>query len=187
MNRPVLALYATREGQTRRIAEHIAAVARRNGHDAAVVDVAHIPQGFSLEDYSAAFLAASVHGARHEKEMSDFVKRHVKELDHLPNAFLSVSLSEVGVEDTKAPPSKREASAVDVQKMIDAFLRETGWRPKQVQPVAGALMYSKYNFFIRYIMKRIARKNGADTDTSRDYEYTNWAAVDALVEKTTAN
>jgi menaquinone-dependent protoporphyrinogen IX oxidase len=34
-------------------------------------------------------------------------------------------------------------------------------------------------------MRRIARKAGADTDTSRDYEYTDWAAVDALVEKLT--
>jgi menaquinone-dependent protoporphyrinogen oxidase len=27
-------------------------------------------------------------------------------------------------------------------------------------------------------MRRISRKEGGDTDTSRDYEYTDWAAVD---------
>jgi menaquinone-dependent protoporphyrinogen IX oxidase len=29
-------------------------------------------------------------------------------------------------------------------------------------------------------MKRIARKEGAPTDTSRDYEFTDWTRVDAL-------
>ena len=187
MNRPILALYATREGQSRRIAEHIAATARLRGHAAAVVDAAHIPEGFSLEDYSAAFLAASVHGHRHESEMSDFVKRHVEKLEHIPAAFLSVSLSEVTAEDQKVPQVRRDAAALDARKMMESFLNETGWHPKIAQPVAGALMYSRYNFFLRYFMKRIARKAGGDTDTSRDYEYTNWAAVDAVVDKLTAS
>jgi menaquinone-dependent protoporphyrinogen oxidase len=32
-------------------------------------------------------------------------------------------------------------------------------------------------------MKRIARKAGAPTDTSRDYEFTNWQALDRFVEQ----
>src|SRR5262249_36510944 len=149
-------LYATREGQTRRIAEHIAATARLRGHTATVVDAANIPEGFSLEDYSAAVLAASVHSHQHEREMSSFVKRHLHELDRIPTVFLSVSLSEAGAENLKAPQEKRETAALDARKMIESFLNETGWRPKVIQPVAGAILYSKYNFFMRYIMKRIA-------------------------------
>ena len=30
-------------------------------------------------------------------------------------------------------------------------------------------------------MRLIARSTGADTDTSKDYEYTDWAAVDRMV------
>ena len=30
---------------------------------------------------------------------------------------------------------------------------------------------------MKLVMKRIAKKEGADTDTSRDYEYTDWDAV----------
>ena len=29
-------------------------------------------------------------------------------------------------------------------------------------------------------MKRIARKQGAPTDTTRDYEFTNWERIDRL-------
>ena len=43
--------------------------------------------------------------------------------------------------------------------------------------VAGALADTKYNWFIRSMMKRIAAKAGGDTDTSRDYEYTDWPAL----------
>jgi menaquinone-dependent protoporphyrinogen oxidase len=62
--------------------------------------------------------------------------------------------------------------------MIKTFLSETGWHPTRVLAVAGALTYSKYNFLLRFIMKRIARRAGASTDTSRDHEFTDWAAVD---------
>jgi menaquinone-dependent protoporphyrinogen oxidase len=31
-------------------------------------------------------------------------------------------------------------------------------------------------------MKRIARKEGGPTDTSRDYEYTDWEAVDRFAD-----
>src|SRR5262245_30783851 len=97
--KPILILYATREGHTRRIAEHIASSIRARGCDAAAADVAHLPDGFSLDDYSAAFVAASVHAHQHEKEMTQFVKSHLDRLNTIPTAFLSVSLSEAGAED----------------------------------------------------------------------------------------
>jgi menaquinone-dependent protoporphyrinogen IX oxidase len=44
--------------------------------------------------------------------------------------------------------------------MIDGFVAETGWRPTRVKPVAGALMYSKYNVLVRFLMTRIATCTG---------------------------
>jgi menaquinone-dependent protoporphyrinogen oxidase len=55
--------------------------------------------------------------------------------------------------------------------------------PPRVKPVAGALLSTKYNFLIRFVMRRIAKKAGAETDTSRDYEYTDWVALDHFVEE----
>jgi hypothetical protein len=94
-----------------------------------------------------------------------------------------VSLSEAGAEDEDAPPERRKQAADDARRMIDAFLEETKWHPSRIKAVAGALMYSKYNFLVRLVMKRIARAAGGDTDTSRDYDYTNWADLDSLVEE----
>jgi len=52
-----------------------------------------------------------------------------------------------------------------------------------VKPIAGALLYTKYNFIVRFIMKRIARQAGAATDTSKDYEYTDWAALSRFIDE----
>ena len=129
--KPILVLYATREGHSGRIAEHLAAAVRARGLSAQIVDAAHVSTGFTLDAYSAAIVAASVHRQRHEPETIGFVKRHVGELQHIPAAFLSVSLSEAGAEDATAPPERRAQAAADVERMIEAFLAETGWHPAQ--------------------------------------------------------
>src|SRR5262249_10815010 len=97
--------------------------------------------------------------------------------------FLSVSLSEAGAEDAGAPPEKRAAAAVTVEQMIQRFLTETGWHPQRIKAVAGALMYSRYNRLVRFVMKRIAKASGGSTDTSMDHEYTDWAALNRLVDE----
>ena len=180
---PILVLYASREGHTRRIAEHIAATVRARGLEAIVVNAAQLPQGFSLDSYSAAIVAASVHVGKHEKEIVEFVKLHRAELEQIPAVFLSVSLSEALAEDPAATPEHRAQGAADVQKMIGVFLAETGWHPSKVRAVAGALSYSKYNFLVRFVMKGIAKSQGASTDTSRDHELTDWAALDHIVDE----
>ncbi len=184
--KPVLVLYATREGQTRSIAEYLAAIIRTRGFTASVFDAAHLPPEFKLEDYSLAVLAASVHQQRHESEIVNFVKRHRAELESMPTTFLSVSLSEAGVEDDEASRESRAKAAVDVRAMIDEFLDETGWQPSKIKAVAGALMYTKYNFLVRLVMKRIAKAAGESTDVSHDHVFTDWAALDVLADELTA-
>lgn len=180
---PIAVLYATREGQTRKIAEHVAANLRSTGRHVDVLDLAHLPASFDLVAYDGAILAASVHATHHEREMIAFVRAHRAQLDAIPTAFLSVSLSEAGAEQAAAPPEKRAAAAADAQRMIDRFCEETGWRPRagDAKPVAGALAYSKYGLFKRFALKQLAKRAGGDTDTSRDWEYTDWPALDAFV------
>jgi len=48
-------------------------------------------------------------------------------------------------------------------------------------------MYSKYNFVIRFVMKRIAKKAEAPVDTTRDYEFTDWTKLDLLVDEFVAS
>jgi menaquinone-dependent protoporphyrinogen oxidase len=179
----ILVIYATREGQTLRIAQRVAAHAQAAGFATDTIDAVKIPPGFSLERYCAAIVAASVHCGRHEREIVGFVRSHAKELNGMITAFLSVSLSEANYEDRKAPDAQRSRASADVRNMIDAFLSATGWTPGRILPVAGAVPFTKYNFPLRLLMQRISRRAGGATDTSRDYEYTDWKTLGAFVHE----
>lgn len=180
--KPIGVFYATREGHTHKIAERVADDLRQRGFEAEVRDLRG-EAAIDLKNFSSAILAASVHIGRHEPEMLEFVKQHRAELEAMPSAFLSVTLSEAGAERANATLEEHARFVADVQGMLDRFFKETGWHPHHVKPVAGALLYTKYNFLIRFVMRRIARNAGAATDTSRDYEYTDWVALDHFVQE----
>src|SRR5262245_53828872 len=116
--------YATKEGQTKRIAERIASDVRDSGFDADVYNVKQV-KTLALSDwsrYDAAFVAASVHAGHHEPEMIAFVKRHHRELERLDAAFISVTLSQAGAEDPAAPPERQQQARADAEREIDVFV-----------------------------------------------------------------
>ncbi len=176
-----IVFYATREGQTRRIAEHVAMALGAAHVEVDLHNVKTPTRSIDWAQYHWACVAASVHVGHHEPEMVAFVKAHRQELQRMRGAFLSVTLSQAGAQDASAPRQRREQAAADAQRMIDVFVHETGWRPARSLAVAGALAYSQYNVIVRFVMKRIARKAGAPTDTSRDYEFTDWSTLDRFI------
>ena len=176
-------LYATREGHTQRIAEHVAADLRLRGLHPEVENLGTWAAAINLRDYSGVILAASVYAGVHESEMVKFVKTNRTALEAMPAAFLSVTLSEAGAERADATPLEHAAFVADVEQVIGRFFEETGWRPQHVKPVAGALLYTRYNVLLRFLLKRIARKSGGSTDTSRDHVYTDWQALDQFVNE----
>jgi menaquinone-dependent protoporphyrinogen oxidase len=169
----LLIVNGTTEGQTRKIAARMAAIACELGHAAILMDAAAGPERAPRGKYDAVIVAASVHRGRHQAPVARFVRGFLPEMRRLPTAFFSVSLSAAGRE-----PRQREAA----RRCADAFLRETGWRPEMVRLVAGALAYTRYGFLTRWMMKRIALREGGDTDTSRDHEYTDWEQLRRDVE-----
>jgi len=96
--KPIGVLYATREGQTRRIAERVAQDLRARRFDVEFNNLRDEDDAIHPNDYSAVVLAASVHAGGYEREMVKFVNKHRAELEQLPTAFLSVTLSEAGAE-----------------------------------------------------------------------------------------
>jgi len=178
----IVILYATREGQTRKVAEHLAAALRGRDVDADVVDIATADgEALPLDGYAAAIVAAPVHYGKH-KEMAPFVRRHRAALESLPCAFLSVSGSQASAENPAVPPEARARAAASAQNAIEAFFRDTGWRPAHVLPVAGAMLYTQYGFFIRLMIRLIQRSSGIPVDATVDHEYTDWAALDRFAD-----
>lgn len=161
----LLIAYGTTEGHTRKISEFVAEIARRDGHEVVLLDGTSSAAAAVARDYDAVIVAASVHEGRHQSAITHFVKDNVPWLNHLPSAFLSVCLAIAAAD----PKSKTEA-----EDILRQFLAETGWQPARTRCIAGALLYTRYNFLKRFLMRLIAQRAGGDTDTSRDYEYTDW-------------
>jgi menaquinone-dependent protoporphyrinogen oxidase len=167
----VLIVYATREGQTEKVARRIADVFRSRGHSPELIDADHPPSGLDLRRFGVAIVGSPVRSNGYLKSVVRFVRRHREALRRVPTAFFSVGLALV---------SKTSDGRAQTHQLVEKFVEQTAWKPRRVELIAGALPYSKYNFLIRFVMRRIAAKEGGDTDTSRDYEYTDWKAVDAF-------
>ncbi|AMY10751.1 Protoporphyrinogen IX dehydrogenase [menaquinone] [Luteitalea pratensis] len=164
--------YATTHGQTRRIAERIAEALRREGHASFPLDLtSETARHFDWRRASAAVLSASLHTGRHQSSAVHFARTHVDRLNAIPTWFVSVSLS-------AASAHAEERSAAE--RLAREFVESVGWAPGRVSCVAGMLAYTRYSFVTRWFMRRIARKEGASTDTSRDHEFTDWSAVALL-------
>ncbi|HZR11519.1 MAG TPA: flavodoxin domain-containing protein [Myxococcales bacterium] len=170
----VLVVYGSTDGQTRRIAERMAAVLVSQGLEAEIVDSAKAPADLAPGDFDAALVLGSVRMGKHQQALADFVGKFRVELDAIPNAFISVSLSA----GRNKPSAQRE-----VAKTFQHFIDRTGWRPNAQVAVAGALPYSRYSLRIRLVMKFISWMTGGDTDTSRDYEYTDWESVEDFARR----
>lgn len=125
--KPIVVLYATREGHTRRIAEHIEAAIRTRGYSARL-------EPFDLDRYDGAVLAASVHIGKHQPEMVAFAKRHRDKLEDLKTEFLSVSPSEAGAEDERRGADERAIAAADVAGVIDTSSDLTARAGRQDAP-----------------------------------------------------
>jgi menaquinone-dependent protoporphyrinogen oxidase len=181
MSRPnILVLYATRHGQAKKVSERLAADLEAKGANVDVINADGLGLAFDLERYRAAILVASVHLGKHEPEMISFARRNRAMLADMPSAFVSVSMAEATIEGKDRTPDARAQARLTLRKAIDHFVEKSGWKPAVIRPVAGALLYREYGFFIRWIMKMIARQTGAGLDTSRNYEYTDWDAVDRI-------
>ena len=164
--------YATTEGQTRRIAERLAEALHGHGFDSRAVDVA-TRQAAAVDwtHVSGALVGASLHVGGHQRAARRFVREHAGALNGVPSAFFSVSLSAA---------SRNPAEVEEAARIAEWLPASQGWTPAIVASIAGRLAYLEYGFLKRLVIKKIARKEGASTDTSRDWEYTDWAQVDSL-------
>jgi len=161
----VLILYGTTDGHTRKIATALREALVDEGVYAFVSDARYGTESVLAEEYDGVIVAASVHAGGFQRPVTRWVRAQAKQLNRMPTAFLAVCL---GILE-KRPETRR---ALD--EIVKRFQQSTTWRPRVVKFVAGALPYTRYNWLKRWIMRRMVAKAGGDTDTTRDYEYTDW-------------
>ncbi|EMA56149.1 flavodoxin domain-containing protein [Halococcus thailandensis] len=167
----MLVCYGTGEGQTAKVADRIVDVLAERDHDTTAMNVADVPPDFAIEEFDTVLVGASIHVGKQQSAVREFVDDNHDALASRPTAFFQLSISSAG------PDEERRAEAAGY---ADEFLETIDWQPDHIGLFGGALRYSKYGFLKRLLMKRIAKDTTGDTDTSRDYEYTDWAEVAAF-------
>lgn len=167
----VLIVYATRYGQTGRIAARMAERLREAGHEVELspAALARVPQAGEL-----VIVGAPVYAGRYPRTLRAWLRRVRDALGPGRGVFFNVS----GSACSGDPRGREQALAHALH-----FLAELRWEPARVEAFAGAIPYTRYGWLTRWMMRRIIGRAGGDTDASRDYEYTDWAAVDRFARE----
>jgi len=169
----VLIVYGTTDGHTAKVARRMGQMLTTAG--VASTTVVHPTGSFPCpDDYDAVIVTASVHGGKFQRNVCRWVQAYADRLNAKPSAFVPVCLGVL----QRDPTVQHE-----VRRIVDRFLLGSDWRPSMRLTVAGALPYTHYNWLKRWMMRRIVAKAGGDTDTSRDYEYTDWEALRTFCEQ----
>ena len=168
----LMIIYATTEGHTRTICEYLRDEAEKAGHSVALIDSTVTPP--APGEYDAVIISGSIHGGKYQSALKHYTLEHRETLNGMKSVFLSVSLTAAADE----PESWKE-----LRQQTEDFLTETGWQPLFTEQVAGALLYTKYDFMKRFLMRVITKRAGGDTDTSQDFVYTDWNQVRGIVPK----
>jgi menaquinone-dependent protoporphyrinogen oxidase len=170
-----LLVFASTHGHVRRMADAVAERLRGAGLVVDVRDVSQAPA--SPAGYDLVVLGGSIHAERHQAPLAAWMGRHAETLAGRRVALFSVSLAALD-------PSPE--GGAKVRGWVDALLHDTGVRPDATACIAGALPYRDYALPTRWLMRRIAKKQGLPTDTSRNHDLTDWAAVERFADEAAA-
>ena len=91
-------------------------------------------------------------------------------MDAKPNAFFTVNVV----------ARKPEKNTPDTNPYLQRFLQHSAWRPKATAVFAGRIVYKRYSFWDRQVIRFIMWLTKGPTDPSTDVEFTDWAKVDAF-------
>lgn len=168
----ILIAFATTEGHTRKIAQHLEQQLERGGHAVEIFNCSDEADQPDVGRFDAVILAASVHDKRYQPAFYSFVSANKAALKSKPLAFVSVSLA-ITLAD-----GEQEA-----QSYVDNFVKETGLKIENVHLAEGAIRYLEYSGSEESTIKLIVFKSQKKMPPhGSNPEYTDWNALDAFAK-----
>ena len=124
----VLVVFASIEGQTRKIAAFIEQIVRKSGRDVRLVDTEDMTAEIPLGDAESVVLAAPVHERRHPEGFEVFLTANRQELEARRTLLLSVSLN-----------AAFEEGREEAEEYLTELKMRSGFTPAAEALVAGAV------------------------------------------------
>jgi menaquinone-dependent protoporphyrinogen oxidase len=129
----LLLAYATRNGSTRDVAEHIASMLRLDGYEVTCRPAAEIED---VEALDAVILGAPIYTGRWHRDACDFVKRHRDEIAHRAFAVFALGPRTLDLDDMNS-----------ARAQLDRALRKlAGPTPATIAVFGGVLDPKKLHF-----------------------------------------
>lgn len=172
----ILIVFGSTEGQTRKISQHARDHLAAQSHTVDLIDSENPGNHPDWESFDGVIVAGSVHQERHQDSLVNFVLAHRKQLEGRTSALISVSLA-----------AATEDGRTNAQRYVDRFTSATSFAPDQQLLLAGALRYSKYDYFKVEIVKHVVMKAAGEFEATGEHEFTDWNALDAFLDGFTAH
>lgn len=166
-----LILYFTTDGQTQKIAERLA---DKMTHEVELISLKEQAVNFAekIANADQIVIGASIRYGHFNPLVYQFIEQHYSVLNQKKTAFYSVNL-------TARKPNRNTA---ETNPYVRKFLAKIKWQPTCVEVFAGALLYPRYTWFDRVMIRFIMKITKGETDTRKEYEYTDWLQVERFGE-----
>lgn len=172
----ILILYASKQGQAEKIAHAIAGHIFSLGDQITLINISDVDREKPvLTSFDRLVFGSSIYVGKIDKALAQFINANAGVISPMPRSLFLVLMA-AATTDTQ----RREKSLTEIRRNISKQLKV---HFPEIEMIAGAIKYSQYNWLVKWMMKRIARKEGGSTDTSRDHEYTDWDQVKAYAQR----
>ena len=166
-----LIIFSTVDNHTKKISDYISRFL--DSKDSIDVVNLEIINKYNLENYNRIIIGASIRYGKFRKNLYEFISKNKIHLDKKVSCFFGVNLV----------ARKKEKNTPETNPYIIKFLKKTKSKPNLVGVFAGSLEYSKYKISDKIIIKFIMWITDGPTDTSRNYEFTDWNDVKNFSKK----
>lgn len=166
----ILIVYATSHGHTRLVAQAIADRLRADAVRVRMFDITHDREVPDLATFDAVVVGSRVHFGKLDRHLRAFAHQHRFMLAARPVFLFSVGMAASG------------PHPVGSDATLSRWSTQLGLTPLASAAFGGALPYRSYGPFMRLFMRIVSGRGGHPTDTSRDYDLTDWAAVSAFAD-----
>lgn len=167
-----LVLYSSVDGQTLKIINHIK---QSILGDVTILNIDDNPH-IDLSLYQKVLVGASIRYGNFRPNIIKFVNKHKQQLDAVSNAFFVVCLT----------ARKPEKAIPENNAYMKKFDQLSEWQPQLKGVFAGALLYSRYNWWQTLLIQLIMKMTGGSTDKTQDLELTDWQKVDIFSKEFSA-
>lgn len=165
----ILIIYATTDGQTRKICHRLQQLIEQEGHHVTAVSIQEEPQ-IDVSSFDKIVIGASIRYGKHSPLITTFIEKNRLLLESKPNAFFSVN-----VIARKAGKNKPEQNPY-----LQKFLKRIAWKPRELAVFAGKIDYPSYRFIDRFMIRLIMWMTKGPTDPKAIVEFTDWEQVDSF-------